>query len=276
MSLANVCQIKSSCRWFVAGKTPNISVLRYYRCSTTYFSHGELNLDQTQKPSKAKSTRYRNAVKTLNNWIDKAKTPIVDVESVYKILPKANKYVPKTEIPVPRFIWKEKEWPDGFPPSPEEADVDILTYLEQKDCYKRMKKLKSKEFCVGSYVAVTYADCFATGGSNRFCGICIYKGHWQNSLGASFTLRNVIDNEPLEINFQLYSPLIQEIQVLKHQRFKEHQLKYLRDYPPAFSYVSEKMKEQPYTEEPELFKFSEEHEKKIDRWFARYYQKKRQ
>ncbi|CAB4000922.1 CDC5-related, partial, partial [Paramuricea clavata] len=105
--------------------------------------------------------------------------------------------------------------------------------------------MQFKEFCVGSFVEVTYADQYATGGSNRFRGICIYKGHWQNSLGASFTLRNVIDNEPLEINFQLYSPLIQELKVLKHQKFKEHQLKYLRDYPPAFSYVSEKMKEQP-------------------------------
>jgi large subunit ribosomal protein L19 len=93
-------------------------------------------------------------------------------------------------------------------------------------------------------------------------------------LGASFTLRNVIDNEPLEINFQLYSPLIQELKVLKHQKFKEHQLKYLRDYPPAFSYVSEKMKEQPYTEEPELFEFNEEHKKKIDRWFSRLNQRK--
>ena len=108
----------------------------------------------------------------------------------------------------------------------------------------------------------------------RFRGICIYKGHWQNSLGASFTLRNVIDNEPLEINFQLYSPLIQELKVLKHQKFKEHQLKYLRDYPPAFSFVSEKMKEQPYTEEPELFEFNEEHQKKIDRWFSRLNQRK--
>ena len=93
-------------------------------------------------------------------------------------------------------------------------------------------------------------------------------------MGASFTLRNVIDNEALEINFQLYSPLIQEIRVLKHQKFKEHHLKYLRDYPPAFSYVSEKMKEQPYSEEPELFEFNEEHQKRIDRWFARYYQNK--
>lgn len=86
-------------------------------------------------------------------------------------------------------------------------------------------------------------------------------------------MRNVIDNEPLEITFQLYSPLIQELRVLKHQRFKGHQLKYLRDYPPAFSYVSEKMKEQPYTEEPELFEFNEEHRKKIDRWFSRLNQR---
>ena len=128
---------------------------------------GELNVNQTQKSS----TKYKNAVETLNKSIEKAKTPVVEVESVYKVLPKAHKYVPKTEIPFPRFIWKEKDWPDGFPSSPEEAGVDILTYLEQKDCYKRIKKMKYKEFCVGSYVAVTYADRYATGGANRLAKI---------------------------------------------------------------------------------------------------------
>ncbi len=251
--------------------------------------------------------RYAIAIKALRKKLARTETPQVEVESVYKVLPKAEKYVPKSEIPVPRFIWKEQDWPEGFPSSPEEANVDIFTYLEQRDCYRRLKKMQFKEFCVGSFVEVTYADQYATGGYNRsikltvhhfmgnffgtesvvlynvkhsvlfffrFRGICIYKGHWQNSLGASFTLRNVIDNEPLEINFQLYSPLIQELKVLKHQRFKEHQLKYLRDYPPAFSYVSEKMKEQPYTEEPELFEFNEENRKKIDRWFSRFNQRK--
>lgn len=113
------------------------------------------------------STKSPRTVKTLQDRIKKAKTPIVEVESVYKVLPKAQKYVPKTEIPVPRFIWKEKDWPDGFPASPEEANVDLLTYLEQKDCYRWIKKMQFKEFSVGSYVAVTYADQYAIGGSNR-------------------------------------------------------------------------------------------------------------
>ena len=82
-------------------------------------------------------------------------------------MPKAEKYIPKSEIPVPRFIWKEQDWCEGFPASPEEANVDVFTYLEQRDCYRRLKKMQFKEFCVGSFVEVTYADQYATDGFNR-------------------------------------------------------------------------------------------------------------
>ena len=274
MFLASFCKVGGIFPYFTWRIIQNTSVVKFYRHSAVLLYSGQNPEQKFNNTEHNNKRRYAIAIKALKKKLEKTKTAEVDVESVYKVLPKAEKYIPGSEIPVPRFIWKEQNWPKGFPSSPEEANVDVFTYLEQKDCFRRWKKMQFKEFCVGSFVEVTYADQYASGGSNRFRGICIYKGHWQNSLGASFTLRNVIDNEPLEINFQLYSPLIQELKVLKHQKFKEHQLKYLRDYPPAFSFVSEKMKEQPYTEEPELFEFNEEHQKKIDRWFSRLNQRK--
>ena len=105
--------------------------------------------------------------------------------------------------------------------------------------------------------------------------MCIAKNHWQNTLGASFTLRNVIDGEPLEITFQLYSPLIQRIEVLKHQRRHRAALWYLRDYPPALSTVSEKTKPQPYREEPTLYVPSKEEKERIKKWFVQVRKEKR-
>lgn len=109
----------------------------------------------------------------------------------------------------------------------------------------------------------------------RFVGICIYKSRWQNTLGATFTLRNVIEGEPMEINYQLYSPLIQSIEVLKHERREEDNLFHLRDYPPSMSMVNEKMKALPYTEEPSLYVESEETKKEIDEWFAKLWRLKK-
>lgn len=109
----------------------------------------------------------------------------------------------------------------------------------------------------------------------RFVGICIYKSRLWNTVGATFTLRNVIDGEPMEINFQLYSPLIQSIEVLKHERRKEDTLFHLRDYPPSMSTVNEKMKALPYTEEPSLYVESEETKKELERWFAKLWRLKK-
>lgn len=109
----------------------------------------------------------------------------------------------------------------------------------------------------------------------RFVGICIDKNLWQNALGATFTLRNVIDGEPMEINFQLYSPLIQSIEVLKHERRDQNALWYLRDYPPSMSAVNEKMKPLPYTEEPSKYVEPEGTKEELEKWFAKLWKMKK-
>ncbi|XP_020620175.1 39S ribosomal protein L19, mitochondrial-like [Orbicella faveolata] len=232
-------------------------------------------VQQTEKTVQGESMTSKKAMikVNVNEWYQK-RTAELGVKPIYKTLPNA-KTALEGEKPEPRFIWKEKNWPKGFPDSPEEAKTDVMTFLEQRDCYRRLQTLKVKDFCVGSIVAVTRSDPHVAKGQVRFVGICIYKSRWQNTLGATFTLRNVIEGEPMEINFQLYSPLIQSIEVIKHERREEDALFYLRDYPPSMSMVNEKMKALPYTEEPSLYVESEETKKEIDEWFAKLWRLKK-
>lgn len=244
-----------------------------------------------KKPSKPQSTtkngqesgKGRTAITSLHKKV-KVKVNVdkwfqtnpaeLEVKPIYKTLPNA-KVALDGATPEPRFLWKEKDWPNGFPDSPEEAKTDVMTYLEQKDCYRRLQKLNAKDFSVGSVVAVTRADPLIAKGKVKFVGICIAKNHWQNTLGATFTLRNVVEGEPVEVNFQLYSPLIQRIEVLRHMRRHRKALWYLRDYPPSMSSVNEKMKALPYTEEPELYIPTKEEKKKVKAWFSGVWKAKR-
>ena len=68
---------------------------------------------------------------------------------------------------------------------------------------------------------------------NRFVGICIDRfGHGLNS---QFVLRNVVDHQGIEINYRIYSPTIQSIEVLKLEKRLDEQLYYLRDAPNEYS-----------------------------------------
>lgn len=229
-----------------------------------------LSAQKTEKLVPRKKPKLRV---NINQWYRKNNS-LLDVESIYKTRPNAKTALVGTQ-PEPRFIWKEKDWPNGFPDSPEEASTDVVTFLEQRDCYHRLQALGVKDFCVGSIVAVTRSDPHIAKGKVRFVGICIYKSRWQNSLGATFTLRNVIDGEPMEVNFQLFSPLIQSIEVLKHETRGENALWYLRDYPPSMSMVNEKMKPLPYTKEPSEYVETEETKQEIEKWFEQIWRKKK-
>lgn len=230
------------------------------------------NLQQTRTDVTTLHNKHKIKV-SVDKWYQTS-TAELDVKSIYKTLPNAKVALEGT-TPEPRFLWKEKGWPNGFPDSPEEAKTDVMTYLEQKDCYHRLQKLDMKDFSVGSIVSVTRADPLIAKGRLKFVGICIAKNHWQNTLGATFTLRNVVEGEPVEVNFQLYSPLIQRIEVLKHMRRHRKALWYLRDYPPSMSSVNEKMKAVPYTEEPELYIPTKEEKKKVKAWFSGVWKAKR-
>lgn len=69
------------------------------------------------------------------------------------------------------------------------------------------------EFYVGSVLAVTYSEPHAPGKVNNFVGICIERGG--SGLRATCLLRNIVDNQGIEVLYELYDPAIQKIQCLR-------------------------------------------------------------
>ncbi|XP_076021367.1 large ribosomal subunit protein bL19m [Genypterus blacodes] len=116
--------------------------------------------------------------------------------------------------------------------------------MERKDMIRRRKVLNIPEFYVGSILAVTMADPHASGKANRFVGICINRGG--KGLGATFVLRNIIDNQGVEIRYEMYSPRVQQIEVLKLEKRLDDDLMYLRDALPHYSTVDPDIKPVPF------------------------------
>ncbi|XP_034756493.1 39S ribosomal protein L19, mitochondrial isoform X2 [Etheostoma cragini] len=130
--------------------------------------------------------------------------------------------------------------------TPPRQRTDPLKFsIERKDMIRRRKVLNIPEFYVGSILAVTMADPNASGKTNRFVGICIQRGG--KGLGATFVLRNIIDNQGVEICYELYSPRIQKIDVLKLEKRLDDNLMYLRDAIPEYSTVDPDMKPVPFS-----------------------------
>ncbi|OAF71781.1 39S ribosomal protein L19, mitochondrial [Intoshia linei] len=107
--------------------------------------------------------------------------------------------------------------------------------LERKDMLERRKHLKIPEFYVGSKMSVSFADKFSPSGVNTFVGICITR--IEHGLNHQFSIRNVVENHGVEINFHLYNPLIQSIKVLVLEKRLDDDLTYLRDCDPIHSTV---------------------------------------
>ena len=86
---------------------------------------------------------------------------------------------------------------------------------------------------------MTRADPYSPTGVTKFVGICIAIRN--RGLGSTFILRNVIKEIGVEMMFELYSPAIKEIKVLKLERRRRAKLYYLRDKPAKYSTVNERM-----------------------------------
>ncbi len=105
--------------------------------------------------------------------------------------------------------------------------------LEREDMIERRKQINIPEFYVGSIMAVNVSDPYAPGKTNRFVGICIRRdGH---QLRHTFTLRNTIDGLGVEIQYDLYNPSIQSIEILKLEKRLDDNLTYLQDCPAEYS-----------------------------------------
>ncbi|CAG5927966.1 unnamed protein product [Menidia menidia] len=133
--------------------------------------------------------------------------------------------------------------PEFIPP--QERTSPLKFSIERKDMIRRRKVLNIPEFYVGSILAVTMADPNASGKINRFVGICIQRSG--KGLGATFVLRNIINNQGVEICYELYSPRIQKIEVLKLEKRLDENLMYLRDALPEYSTVDPEMKPVPFS-----------------------------
>ncbi|XP_022593514.1 39S ribosomal protein L19, mitochondrial [Seriola dumerili] len=138
--------------------------------------------------------------------------------------------------------------PEFIPPR---QRTDPLKFsIERKDMIRRRKVLNIPEFYVGSILSVTMADPNASGKTNRFVGICIQRGG--KGLGATFVLRNIIENQGVEICYEMYSPRIQNIEVLKLEKRLDDNLMYLRDALPEYSTVDPDMNPVPYSSTGEV------------------------
>ncbi|XP_028997002.1 39S ribosomal protein L19, mitochondrial [Betta splendens] len=123
---------------------------------------------------------------------------------------------------------------------PRQRTVPFKFSIERQDMIRRRKVLDIPEFYVGSILAVIMADPNASGKTHRFVGICIKRSG--KGLGATFVLRNIIENQGVEICYELYSPRIQKIEVLKLEKRLDDDLMYLRDALPEYSKVDPDMK----------------------------------
>ena len=140
--------------------------------------------------------------------------------------------------------------PDRIPSCSEEMKTNLMDFLERKDMYLRSRQLNIADFCAGSLMAVTRADPHSRSGESRFVGICIARRN--KRLGSTFVLRNVIAGEGVERTFDLYSPLIKSIEVLKLERRNRAKLYYLRDKPMKQSLVKEQTKAIPVNDSDAL------------------------
>lgn len=73
----------------------------------------------------------------------------------------------------------------------------------------------------------------------RFLGICIDRGN--SGLRAFFVLRNVIDNQGVEVKYELYDPTIQKIELILLEKRLDEKMYYLRDAPLEYSTFDENM-----------------------------------
>lgn len=73
----------------------------------------------------------------------------------------------------------------------------------------------------------------------RFVGICIDRDLC--GLRSYFVLRNAIDNQGVEVKYELYDPSIQKIDVLLLEKRLDDKLYYLRDAPLEYSKIDENL-----------------------------------
>nr|XP_022905409.1 39S ribosomal protein L19, mitochondrial [Onthophagus taurus] len=125
------------------------------------------------------------------------------------------------------------KYPEFLPDPKIEFRNSLREKLERKDMLARRTQIDIPEFYVGSILSVTSADKHTLGKPQKFVGICIKREGC--GLRAKFILRNIIEQQGVEILYELYDPSIQKVEVLKLEKRLDDELLYLRDALPEYS-----------------------------------------
>uniref|UniRef100_A0A131XE38 Large ribosomal subunit protein bL19m n=1 Tax=Hyalomma excavatum TaxID=257692 RepID=A0A131XE38_9ACAR len=151
----------------------------------------------------------------------------------------------RTKLP-DNFVDYRFIYPEFLPDTDFSLRNSVREKLERKDMLNRRSVIEIPEFYVGTIMAVTVSDNNAPGKQNRFVGICIMR----HGVGMrhQFTLRNVIDHQGVEIMYDLYSPLILKIEILRLEKRLDEHLRYLRDAPLEYSTFPFDMEPQTHNE----------------------------
>ncbi|XP_053695771.1 39S ribosomal protein L19, mitochondrial [Sabethes cyaneus] len=136
------------------------------------------------------------------------------------MIPPEYRYIYQEFLPDPKVEWRNQ----------------IREKLERLDMLNRRSNVDIPEFYVGSVLAVTSSDVHAEGKTSRFVGICIMRE--KCGLRARFILRNVVDNQGIEISYDLYDPTLLKIEVLRLEKRLDDHLIYLRDALDEYSTFS--------------------------------------
>lgn len=128
----------------------------------------------------------------------------------------------KSHVEAPRENVKQKSsfsdryrfiYPEFLPEPDPEYRNPLREKLERMDMIARRAHIIIPEFYIGSVLAVTYSEPHSPGKVNKFVGICIQR--IGTGLRSKFILRNVVDNQGVEVSFDLYDPALHKIECLR-------------------------------------------------------------
>jgi len=136
---------------------------------------------------------------------------------------------------------RRREYRFAYPEFLPDCDIKYRNHtrelLERRDMIARRENVMIPEFYVGSIVGVTLVNPPSQGPEKemRFVGIVIDRGG--TGLRAWMVVRNVIDGMGVEFMFDLYSPTLKEVEVLRLEKRIDEELYYLRDCDPKHSTI---------------------------------------
>lgn len=258
LSIGNTCLFRSGCycsRTVVSSSTSmnRLPFLKVFQ----HFNTGELNVILLQNHDSydfiTAETQKRSIQTTTCLWkrVQRKYRPKVNAHQFQE----EPEYTRKESDTERTLSYKEYALPDDLAEMrhkfSEFLPVDNLLFrhpitskLEREDMLARRSQIEIPEFYVGSILSVTVSDPNAPGKTSRFVGICIARD--TQGLRATFTLRNYIEHEGVEIRYDLYNPTIRSIEVLKLEKRLDDQLFYLRDADPSYSTIPFDMEPEPH------------------------------